>query len=268
MTPGRILGLLDLAEVSDDTFVGPPNGPSGKRAYGGHLAAQALMAACRGVAPDRVPTAVHVQFLRGGDAGSPARYRVERVHDGRTASSRRVLADQGDRLIVSATVLFADPAAGPTHTDNAASEEPDELPRTGPVGPAPSLPAEEVDIRIRDECRGTTDFVRRMWWRVTGDVPDDPVLHACLALYITDIYGIDPVLAVSGFSMMDHSHRAATTDSSTWFHRNIRADRWNLLECRSPAAARGRGLMTAGLYDATGVRTATMVHEGQVVERA
>ena len=259
-------GLLWLTPDGPDAFTGAHNGPAGKRAYGGLLAAQALAAACRTVEPDRVPTTLHVQFVRGADAGTAVRYQVERSHDGRTTSSRRVLAHQGDRLAVSATALFAVPAPGPSHSDQITAQDPETLPRTGPIGPAPALPPGEIDIRIRDEGSGA-GFVRRLWWRATAELPADPVLHACAAVYVTDIYGVDPVLAVHGHSMTDRTHHAATTDSSTWFHRDIRADRWNLLESRSPAAARGRGVMTAGLYDADGVRVATMVHEGQAVTR-
>ena len=262
-----ITELLALsAAAGDDVFTGPANGPAGKRAYGGHLGAQALAAACRTVADDLMPTAVHVQFLRGGDAGAPVDYQVERTHDGRTTSSRRILGRQGERLLVTATALFAVPASGPAHSDGVTPADPGQLPRTGPIGPAPALPLEEIDIRVHDECGGT-DFVRRLWWRVTAPLPADPVLHACIAVYVTDIYGVDPVLAVHGHSMTDRSHHAATTDSSTWFHRPIRADRWNLLESRSPAAAGGRGVMTAGLYDAGGARVGTAVHEGQAVTR-
>lgn len=263
-----IAGLLELSAAETDSFTGEPNGPLGKRAYGGLLAAQALVAACRTVLPsERTPTALHVQFLRGGDAGMPVRYAVERVHDGRTTASRRVLGSQGERTLLSATALFAVPIAGPQHSDRGPAVDPDVLPRTGPIGPAPSLPPGEVDIRIVDEHSGTAEFVRRLWWRVTAGLPDDPVLHACIAVYVTDIYGVDPVLAVHGHSMTDRTHHAATTDSSTWFHRDIRADAWNLLESRSPAAARGRGVMTAGMYDTAGVRVATMVHEGQAATR-
>ncbi len=262
-----IADLLVMTPVAPDSFTGPVNGPVGKRAYGGHLAAQALAAACCTVPGDRSPTAVHVQFLRGGDAGTPVRYDVERVHDGRTTSSRRVLARQDDRLSVSATVLFAVAADGPSHADRpSAAPDPSTLARTGPIGPAPSLPLDEIDIRIHDEQSGT-EFVRNLWWKVTAPIPDDPVLHACIALYVTDIYGVDPVLAVHGFSMTDRSHHAATTDSSTWFHAPVHAGRWNLLQSRSPAAGRGRGVMTAGLFSAEGVRIATMVHEGQAVTR-
>lgn len=266
VTAGVLAGLLTLTALEGDAFRGPANGPAGKRAYGGHLAAQAFTAACATVAADRAPTALHVQFLRGGDAGEPVDYQVERVHDGRTTSSRRVLGGQGERLVVTATALFAVPAAGPRHTDQAGAGDPERLARTGPIGPAPALPLDEIDIRIRDEGTGTA-FTRRLWWRVTAPLPEDPRLHAAIAVYVTDIYGVDPVLAVHGHSMTDRSHHAATTDSSIWFHGNISADRWNLLESQSPAADRGRGLMVAGLYGADGQRVATLVHEGQAVCR-
>ena len=247
-----ITDAFALTDGGEGSFTGPANGPTGKRAYGGHLAAQALASACRTVETAKVPTALHVQFLRGGDAGESVRYDVEVVHDGRTTSSRRVLGRQDDRAIVSATALFAVPAPGPAHSD-AVVGDPEALPRTGPIGPAPSLPLDEIDIRVADEGTGL-EFVRRLWWRITTPLPEDPVLHACVAMYVTDIYGVDPVLAVHGRSMTDRSHHAATTDSSIWFHSRIRADR-------------GRGIMVAGLFGADGLRVATLVHEGQSVTR-
>lgn len=246
-------------------FTGAPNGPVGKRAYGGHLAAQAFAAACCTVRTDRVPTALHVQFLRAGDAGDAVDYQVERVHDGRTTASRRVLARQGGRVVVTATALFAVPAAGPHHSDRTAGD-PERVPRTGPIGPAPALPLDELDIRIHDERSGT-GFSRRMWWRVTAPLPADPRLHASVAVYVTDIYGVDPVLAVHGHSMTDRTHHAATTDSSIWFHRDICADRWNVMESHSPAAYRGRGVTVAGLFGSDGARVATLMHEGQAARR-
>ena len=266
MTYGVLVGLLAVSRTGEDTFTGPANGPPGKRAYGGHLAAQAMVAACRTVDEDRTPTALHVQFVRGGDAGETVAYQVERSHDGRTTSSRRVLGRQGDRLLITATALFAVPAHGPEHSDHTTAAGPEQLPRTGPLGPAPGMPLDEIDIRIRDEGSGV-GFIRRLWWRVTAALPGDPRLHAAIAVYVTDIYGVDPVLAVHGHSMTDGTHRAATTDSSVWFHRTVIADRWNLLESQSPAAARGRGVMIAGLFGADGARIATLVHEGQAVTR-
>jgi acyl-CoA thioesterase II len=98
-------------------------------------------------------------------------------------------------------------------------------------------------------------------------LPDDPLLHTLVAVYVTDVYMIDPALKVHGHSMSGRTHRSGTTDSSIWFHRPVRADRWNLLESRSPAAARGRGVITASLVGADGTVAATLAQEGLIAER-
>jgi acyl-CoA thioesterase II len=144
--------------------------------------------------------------------------------------------------------------------------DPGALPETGPAGPAPSMPLDEIDIRIDDD-RSTGEFVRRLWWRVTVPIPDDSLLHTVIAAYVTDVYMIDPALQVHGHSMMGRTHRSGTTDSSIWFHQPVRADQWNLLESRSPAAARGRGVITASLIGPDGVIAATLVQEGLIAER-
>jgi acyl-CoA thioesterase-2 len=265
-----VLGkLIDVQPASDasDLFVGPQNGPTGKRAYGGHLAGQSLAAACRTVAVGLTPSSLHIQFLRGGDAAVPVYYEVERVYDGRTSASRLVRGRQEGRLLVTATASFALRAEGPSHGQRPAPlGDPELLDRTGPIGPAPSLPLDEIDIRVDDRWEAG-QFVRQLWWRVTGPLHDDPLTQACAAVYVTDIYGVDPVLRVHGHSMTDRSHRSATTDSSIWFHRPVKADRWHLLECRSPAAAAGRGVMTASLFDTNGTVIATLVQEGMTLPR-
>jgi acyl-CoA thioesterase II len=98
-------------------------------------------------------------------------------------------------------------------------------------------------------------------------LPEEPLVHTLVAAYVTDVYMIDPALQVHGHSMKARTHRSGTTDSSIWFHRPIRADEWNLLECRSPAAARGRGVVTASLVRADGAIAATMTQEGLIAER-
>lgn len=263
-----LLKLLDVrAHADGDVFTGQGSGPAGKRAYGGLLAAQALAAACRTVDDDRSPTNMHLQFLRGGDAGDAAEHRVHCVYDGRTASARRVESYEHGRMLTTATVSFATALAGPEHGRRCLPSDPDTLPRTGPPGPAPSLPLDEFDIRVADDGSGE-DFVRRMWWRTTTELPDDPLVHTLIAVYITDLYGIDPALAVHGHSMRSRSHRSGTTDSSIWFHRRVHAGEWNLLESCSPAAGRGRGLITSSLLRADGAVAATLVQEGLVAERS
>ncbi|MDT5328287.1 MAG: acyl-CoA thioesterase, partial [Mycobacterium sp.] len=124
----------------------------------------------------------------------------------------------------------------------------------------------EIDIRIDDSGVGA-EFVRRLWWRATVPLPVDPLPHTLVAAYVTDVYMIDPALRVHGLSMKGRTHRSGTTDSSIWFHRPVRADRWNLLESRSPAAARGRGVITASLIGADGAIVATLAQEGLTAER-
>lgn len=266
----RLLDLLDVASVDDDVWRGRGSGPDGKRAYGGQLAAQSLAAAARTVETAKAPTALHLQFLRGGDAGATVDYAVHRVFDGRTAASRRVDATQDGRLLTTATVSFAAALPGPEHgrvdSDGDLGSDPDTLPRNGPAGPAPSMPLDELDLRLVDAGAGER-FVRRLWWRADVDLGDDPLLHTLVAAYVTDVYLIDPALQVHGYSMRSRTHRSGTTDSSMWFHRELRADEWNLLECRSPAAARGRGVVTASLIRRDGVIAATLTQEGLIAER-
>jgi acyl-CoA thioesterase II len=266
-----VSALLDLLDVrpgaGEDVWYGPASGPEGKRSFGGQFMAQSLAAACHTVDAGRPPTNMHLQFLRGGEAGDAVEYTVARVFDGRTAATRRVEARQGGRLLTTASVSFAAPMAGPEHGTRAGMPgDPETLPATGPAGPAPSMPLDEIDIRIDDDGAGV-EFIRRLWWRVTVPIPDDPLLHNIIAAYVTDVYMIDPALAVHGHSMKGRTHRSGTTDSSIWFHRPVLADRWNLLESRSPAAARGRGVITASLIGADGAIAATLAQEGLIAER-
>lgn len=263
-----LLRLLELTPgAAADTWVGPASGPTGKRSYGGQFVAQSLAAACRTVAADRPPTNMHLQFLRGGSAGDPVDYAVSRVFDGRTAAARRVDSHQDGRLLTTASVSFAAPLPGPEHGQRPLpSPDPEALPRTGPAGPAPSMPLDELDIRIADDRSGG-QFVRRLWWRTTVELPDDPLLHTLVAVYVTDVYMIDPALQVHHHSMAARTHRSGTTDSSIWFHRPVFADQWNLLESTSPAAARGRGVVTASLIRADGAIAAILAQEGLIAER-
>lgn len=262
-----LLDLLTLTPDGVDRWRGPGAGPAGKRSFGGLFAAQSLAAACATVDADKRPTNMHVQFLRGGEAGDSSEYQVKRVYDGRTAAARRVQTRQHDRLLNIASVSFSAPLPGPEHgTRQTMPPHPGTLDRTGPPGPAPSLPLDELDFRV-DDGHLDGEFVRRLWWRTTVELPDDPVIHNLVAVYVTDLYGVDPILQVHGHSMADRTHRSGTTDASIWFHQPLRADQWNLLESRSPAAARGRGVMTASLLRADGVIAATLVQEGIIADR-
>jgi acyl-CoA thioesterase-2 len=109
----RLVKHLELQQTVNDTWLGPASGPAGKRAFGGHLAAQSLSAACHTVDRARMPASMHLQFLRGGEAAQPVEYAVVRVFDGRTTATRRVDARQDGRLLTTATVSFAADGKGP-----------------------------------------------------------------------------------------------------------------------------------------------------------
>ena len=235
-----LLTLLELqpGDGTETPGSGPASGPDGKRAYGGQFVAQSLAAACHTVDADRPPTNMHLQFLRGGEAGDPVGLhgdpgvrRPDRGGAPRRLAPGRTAADDGHRVVRR--------RAGRPRTRAAASTcpaIPRPLPRTGPAGPAPSMPLDELDIRIADD-RSTGEFVRRLWWRATVPLPDDRMVHTLVAAYVTDVYMIDPALQVHGHSMKARSHRSGTTDSSIWFHRPGPGRQWNLLE--SPLAGRG-----------------------------
>jgi acyl-CoA thioesterase-2 len=263
----RLIKLLDVRHADGDLWVGPASGPAGKRMYGGQLIAQSLAAASKTVEPERRATSMHLQFLRGGEAGESVEYSVARVFDGLTACTRRVDSRQRGRLLTTAIVSFAMDKAGPEHGYRSSTPiHPNMLPRTGPSGPAPSMPLDELDIRIADDTSNGR-FVRQLWWRATVPIPDDPLMHSLVAVYITDVYMIDAALQVHGHSMRDRSHRSGTTESSVWFHQPLRAEQWNLLETTSPAAARGRGVVVGTLTCGDGGVVATFVQEGVVASR-
>lgn len=263
----RLLALLAVRQRDDGRFLGPASGPAGKRAFGGQFMGQSLAAAAATVDAAKLPTTMHLQFLRGGEAGEPVDYVVTPIYDGRTTSARRVDAFQSGRLLTTATASFAVPLPGPEHGHRETlPDDPEALERTGPAGPAPSMPLDEIDVRLVDDW-SSGEFVRRLWWRVTVPLPDDPLLHTVIAVYVADVYMIDPALVVHGHSMVARSHRSGTTDSSVWCHRPVRADRWNLVETRSPAAARGRGVITGSLLGADGAIAATLAQEGLIAER-
>ncbi len=230
--------------------------------------AQSLAAAARTVDRAKAPTSMHLQFLRGGEAGDPVDYRgaarLRRAHRGVAPGRRppgRTSPDHRDRVVRGRA---ARARARPPRPCRCGARR--RCP--GPVRPARPRRCRSTNSTFASPTTGSgQEFVRRLWWRVTVALPDDALLHTVVAVYVTDVYMIDPALQVHGHSMRARTHRSGTTDSSIWFHRQVRADRWNLLECRSPAAARGRAVVTASLIGADGLVAATLVQEGLIAER-
>lgn len=272
-----LVELLDLAPVDDLVFRGqnPPIGPP--RVYGGQVAAQALVAGGRTVDPSRHVHSLHGYFVRAGNMAEPIDYHVEKIRDGRSFSVRRSVAMQRGKPIFLMSASFQVREEGLDHHDPAPVDVPgpDELPTmTDRLSPYPErlgiwkiLPR-PMDVRYVDEPgwvrpgkRGA-NALQRVWMRLDGKLPDDPLLHACALTYLSDLTLLDAVLSVHGEVWGPGGVIGASLDHALWFHRPFRADEWFLYDCASPSASGSRGLATGRMFTRDGRHIATAAQEG------
>ncbi|MFG1846080.1 acyl-CoA thioesterase [Micromonospora carbonacea] len=274
----QLLEVLDLEHTDAMAFRGmsPPVGP--QRVYGGQVAGQALVAAGRTVAPERFVHSLHGYFVRPGDPAEPITYQVENVRDGRSFSVRRSVALQHDKPIFFMSASFQRHEEegldhhAPTPPDVPA---PDDVPtmsdrlarypeRLGIWGQIPR----PIDVRYVGEPGWVrpgdrpADPHQRVWMRIDGKLPDDPLLHACALTYASDLTLLDSVLSVHGEVWGPGGVAGASLDHALWFHRPFRADEWFLYDCWSPSASGARGLATGRMFTTGGRHIASAVQEG------
>ena len=271
-----LVQLLDLEQLEVNLFrgVSPPHSPT--RVFGGQVAGQALVAAGRTVPADRDVHSLHAYFIRPGDPRAPIVYEAERVRDGRSFTTRRVLAIQHGEAIFSLSASFQLPQDGLEHTEPAPADvpAPETLPtigeraaRTGDPGWLARTPR-PIDMRFVDEPvwsssrNGASDEPVRVWMRADGSLPADRLLHVCLLTYASDMTLLGSVLARHDVSSTDV--QMASLDHAMWFHRPFRADEWLLYTCYSPTASGSRGLATGRFTTRDGTLVATIVQEGLV----
>jgi acyl-CoA thioesterase-2 len=273
----QLLDVLDLAQLEDTTFRGmsPPVGP--QRVYGGQVAGQALVAAGRTVDPTRHVHSLHGYFVRPGDPVEPIEYRVEKIRDGRSFSVRRSVALQHDRPIFFMSASFHRVEEGLDHHAPPPSDIPppesvptmaDRLARYPDRLGIWSLIPRPIDVRYVGEPGWVApgdrpaDPNQRVWMRLDGKLPDDPLLHACALTYASDLTLLDSVLSVHGEVWGPGGVVGASLDHALWFHRPFRADEWFLYDCWSPSASGARGLATGRMFTRDGRHIATAVQEG------
>jgi acyl-CoA thioesterase-2 len=270
-----LVALLDLEQLEVNLFRGasPPTSPT--RVFGGQVAGQALVAAGRTVPADRGVHSLHAYFIRPGDPRIPIVYEAERVRDGRSFTTRRVLAIQNGEPIFSLSASFQLPQQGLTHADPPAADVPDpeSLPdlaariADGDGGGVWGRMPRPLDIRYVDEPlwsprRIPSSDPVRVWMRADGTLPDDPLLHVCLLTFASDLTLLGSVVARHDVDMAQL--RMASLDHAVWFHRPFRADEWFLYECYSPTASGSRGLAHGRVSTRAGRHIATTVQEGLV----
>ena len=277
-----LLNALDLtdtgARTSEDIFTGPSQWMPLGRVFGGQVLAQSLVAAMRTVPDDRHPHSMHGYFLRPGDVSQPITFSVDRIHDGRSFSTRRTQAYQNGHPILSMIASFQDEDEGLEHHIDMPAGLPD--PESLPTA-AESLA--QVDHTIARYWASERPFDMRhvpspiylqvsgehtshqaVWMKTLGALPDDPDLHRAALAYASDYSIMEPVMRRHGIAWATPGLKVASLDHAMWFHRFGRVDEWMLYVQDSPTAQGGRGLSTGSIYSREGLLLATVAQEGMV----
>ncbi|MEU8886651.1 acyl-CoA thioesterase II [Streptomyces sp. NPDC048442] len=279
-----LLDLLDLERIEQDIFRGVSRSAIVPRVFGGQVAAQALVAAGRTVPEDRLTHSLHAYFLRAGDPSAPIVYTVDRIRDGRSFTTRRVVAVQHGHPIFHLSASFQTYEEGMEHQASMpASPAPESLPTAAETLPRyadrfvdPGTVDRLLEARAAIDLRyvdsppyATVGEVReprsQVWFRTTGKLADDHLLHVCLATYVSDMTLLDSVLLAHGRGgWATGDVVGASLDHAMWFHRPFRADEWLLYDQESPSASGGRGLGQARIYTQDGRLAISVIQEGVV----
>ena len=272
-----LVNLLDLEAIEVNIFRGVSPDENRQRVFGGQVAGRALVAATRTVEIGRYVHSLHAYFLRPGDPTVPILYEVDRIRDGKSFTTRRVVAIQHGKAIFNLQASF--------HTDEPG---PDYQPPMPPdVPPADSLPdfktrmapykermgewydrPRPIDLRHVDgdpfSRQGVKSFGQKVWLRADGVLPDDPTLHACIVTYASDMTLLDTTVLPFGLSWETPGMQMASLDHAMWFHRPFRADDWLLYDQYPISTGGARGLAGGAIYTADGHLAVSVVQEGLV----
>ncbi|GAB3274236.1 acyl-CoA thioesterase II [Parasphingorhabdus pacifica] len=270
----RLVGLLDLERIEENIFRGVSPADSTVRVFGGQVAGQALVAAGRTVPEDRPVHSLHAYFIRPGDPSVPIVYEVDRTRDGRSFTTRRVVAVQHGKTIFSLSASFQVEEAGIDHAEPMPDiPAPETLPTYGERAQGlmeqigmDGYPPRPIDVRYVTtppwEGDGAGEARSQVWMRADGMLPDDGLLHVCMVAFASDLTLLDAVLARHGVYWGLNKVVGASLDHAMWFHRSFRADEWLLYDCASPSASGSRGLATGRFFSRDGQLVATVVQEG------
>jgi len=274
-----LIALLDLEEIERNHYraTGPSDG--WQRVYGGQVIGQALVAASRTVEDERVAHSLHGYFLRPGELGVPILYKVDRIRDGRSFTTRRVLAIQHGEAIFTMSISFQRAEEGLSHQfDMPAAPPPEGLQdeselRAVWAEQAPEhfatwnrdRPIECRPVEPKDLFKPESRPPQQMCWMKARDaLPDDPRLHQCVLAYLSDWTLLDTATLPHAVSFMQDNVQMASLDHAMWFHRPFRADQWLLYVQDSPAASGARGLNRGLIYSRDGVLVASVAQEGLI----
>lgn len=255
--------IFELEPHGPDTFVGESPPYEWGRIYGGLVIAQALWAATQTVRDDHAVHSLHAYFILGGELSEPVRYEVDRVRNGRSFTTRRVVARQSGGAILTLACSY-----------QGAEEGPEDQSATFPDVPSPDEIETELDagVELREVPAPVAPPGLRAWARLPERLSDDPRLHACGLAYLSDVNAIgaigasSPELIPSG-STWEESIMGASLDHAMWFHHAARADDWVLLDMAGHGLIGTRGLATGQVFDASRTHIVTIAQEGLIRRR-
>ena len=273
-----MLAVIDLsasdARTTEDIFTGTSQSMPLGRVYGGQVLAQSIVAASRTIPDERVVHSMHGYFLRPGDSGKGITFAVDRIHDGRSFSTRRTQAFQDGVPIFSMIASFQDEDPGLEHH----TPMPEGLPAPEDL---PDIEAHleglhpmskrlftdrPVDLRhipspIYTTVEGDRMPNQAVWMRVRRQIPDSPAIHRAALAYLSDLTIQESILRAHGVAWATPGLKVASLDHAMWWHRFGRVDEWMLYVQESPSARGGRGLATGRIYAADGTLLASVAQE-------
>ena len=264
----QLIEVLDLEAIEVNIFRGTSPDEDAQRVFGGQVAGQALVAAARTVDADRHVHSLHAYFLRPGDPTVPILYEVDRIRDGRSFTTRRRRRHPARPGHLQPVGLLPRPRgrASTTRTTRRRTRPSPSRCPTSPPGGARSWAS-----RARDWLdRPRPIDIRHVDWSPQIErqplppaqpglaagrraLPDDPVLHACVVTYASDMTLLDTTLLPHGRSFIEQDVMMASLDHAMWFHRPFRADEWLLYAQDTPSASGGRGLARGLFFDRPGL---------------
>ena len=287
----KLLSVLRLERIEENIFRGESQDLGWGRVFGGQVLGQALSAAEQTVDDERKVHSLHAYFLRPGDASKPIVYQVDPIRDGRSFTTRRVVAVQGGKAIFNLSASFQIDEEGFEHADmmpeapaqdNLMSEQElaknylDQLPehifqsvpdamrdRALAKRPIEIRPVNPLDP-VRPSIRGPH---RQLWLKAAGHLPDDPAVHRYVLAYASDFHFLITSMQPHGASWLTPGMQVASLDHAMWFLRPLRMDEWLLYDVVSPSASGSRGLVTGRFFNQDGKLVAYSTQEGLIRDR-
>lgn len=270
-----LLSMLDIETLDVNLYRGLAPNTDVQRVFGGHVAAQALVAAVRTVEQDRPVHSLHAYFLRPGNPRHDIIFTVDRIRDGRSFTTRRVEATQQGKAIFHLSVSFQLAEEGPDHADTMPNVPPPGELRTlkqtladwGVDWDPPFPEWTSIDLRfvsMPNQVAAKRSNRMQAWFRSLDRVPDTPHLHVCVLTYMSDMSLLGTAITPHGAFPGQSPFRTASLDHAMWIHRPFRADEWLLYDMRSSNASGARGLAHGQMFRQDGTLVATVVQEGLV----